>query len=98
LKLLGFYSDQQRDKRRHTASVVYAAAILPGATPKAADDVKEAHRFTLENALKLDLFADRHSILTDYVHLRAEAVQREKNKQNSLQQHPEIHDDVAKTR
>ena len=67
LALFGFYSDPIRDKRRHTASVVYIVNIPLGDIPKAADDVKEVQRFHISDINSLDMFADHKTILSDYI-------------------------------
>ena len=67
LVLLGFYSDPKRDKRRHTASVVYVVNVPLGENPKAADDVKEVQRFHIGEVESLNLFADHKTILRDYL-------------------------------
>jgi len=74
LSLLGFYSDPKRDKRRHTASAVFVARIPQDKqhTPHAADDVKEVVRFPISEVLDLDLFADHHTIILDYLRLHAQ--------------------------
>ena len=65
-ELFGVYSDPTRDKRFHTASVVYVCKAY--GTPIGADDAKEAMVVRLED-LELDkLVFDHGSILKDYLH------------------------------
>ena len=64
-KLFGVYSEPTRDKRFHTASVVYICKAY--GTPVGADDAKEATIVRLED-LKLDkLVFDHGDILRDYL-------------------------------
>ncbi len=64
-ELLGVYSKPERDKRFHTASVVYLCKAYKA--PVAADDAKEAMIVTLED-LKLDrLVFDHGEIIGDYL-------------------------------
>ena len=64
-KLFGIYSDPSRDKRFHTASVVYICKAY--GTPVGADDAKEAMVVKLED-LELDkLVFDHGDILRDYL-------------------------------
>ena len=63
--LLGVYSDPKRDKRFHTASVVYLCKAY--GMPKGADDAKEAMVVNLED-IKLDkLVFDHGKIIQDYL-------------------------------
>ncbi|HIJ96154.1 MAG TPA: NUDIX hydrolase [Desulfuromonadales bacterium] len=64
LRLLGCYSDPDRDKRMHTISVVYVARGV--GTPQAADDAAALAVFPL-NALPEELCFDHARILADYV-------------------------------
>jgi 8-oxo-dGTP diphosphatase len=67
LSLFGIYSDPSRDKRRHTASVVYALTFDEDQQqPKAADDAKDIQRYHYTQIESLDLFADHKTILMDY--------------------------------
>ena len=64
-KLFGVYSEPSRDKRFHTASVVYICKAY--GTPVGADDAKEAMIVELED-LELDkLVFDHGDILRDYL-------------------------------
>lgn len=68
LSLFGFYSDPSRDRRRHTASVVYVVTLdEKEQRPRAADDAKDIKRFHWTQIESLDLFADHKTILTDYM-------------------------------
>ena len=64
-KLFGVYSEPSRDKRFHTASVVYICKAY--GTPVGADDAKEAMVVKLQD-LELDkLVFDHGDILQDYL-------------------------------
>ncbi len=62
-RILGVYSDPDRDPRFHTISVVFLAAAE--GLPAAADDALEAAVFT-EETCPTDLAFDHHKILADY--------------------------------
>lgn len=67
-KLLGVYSDPQRDKRFHTVSVVFickAAGI-----PMGCDDAKEASIYALDKVPKDKLVFDHQKIFEDYIKQR----------------------------
>lgn len=67
-ELFGVYSNPNRDKRFHTASVVYICKA--NGTPIGADDTKEAMLIKLED-LELDkLVFDHGNILRDYLKRR----------------------------
>ena len=64
-KLLGVYSDPNRDPRFHTASVVFITKAH--GHPKGGDDAKEAKLYALE-AIPMDqLVFDHRDILKDYL-------------------------------
>lgn len=63
LKLLGVYSNPQRDPRHHTITTVFTAKAK--GTPEAADDAKEVGIFTKDN-LPSPLAFDHSKILADY--------------------------------
>jgi len=63
LRLLGVYSDPERDPREHTVSTVFVARGR--GVPKAADDAKELAIFT-EDSLPSPLAFDHSKILADY--------------------------------
>jgi 8-oxo-dGTP diphosphatase len=64
-ELLGVYSDPDRDKRFHTASVVYVCQAY--GKPQGADDAKEAHIYQL-NAIPFEkLVFDHAKIVHDYI-------------------------------
>jgi ADP-ribose pyrophosphatase YjhB (NUDIX family) len=63
LKLLGVYSEPNRDPRHHTISTVFIAKAK--GAPKAADDAEEALIFTKEN-LPSPIAFDHKKILEDY--------------------------------
>jgi ADP-ribose pyrophosphatase YjhB (NUDIX family) len=63
LKLLGVYSDPERDPRHHTISVVFTARAQ--GDPKAGDDAAELGVFTQAN-LPSPLAFDHSKILQDY--------------------------------
>ncbi|MEE8547203.1 MAG: NUDIX hydrolase [bacterium] len=62
-RLLGVYSDPDRDPRFHTVSTVFVARA--SGTPIGQDDAAEARVFTRDN-LPDDLAFDHRSILDDY--------------------------------
>jgi 8-oxo-dGTP diphosphatase len=67
-KLLGVYSNPNRDPRFHTASVVFIAKAK--GQPKGGDDAKEAKLYTLEE-IPMDLLVfDHGNILKDYLSQR----------------------------
>ena len=64
-KLLGVYSNPQRDPRFHTASAVFIAKAQ--GQPKGGDDAKEAKLYTIDQ-IPMDLLVFDHSeILKDYL-------------------------------
>lgn len=63
MQLLQVYSDPQRDKRKHTMSVVYVAAA-PG-NPTADDDAKSLNIFEIWD-IPQNLCFDHDQILRDY--------------------------------
>lgn len=67
MALLGVYSDPQRDKRGHTASVVYIAQAQ--GLPHAQDDAAAAGLFSPQR-LPENLAFDHRLILADYVVFR----------------------------
>ncbi|MFT7860454.1 MAG: NUDIX hydrolase [Sulfurimonas sp.] len=66
-KLLGVYSDPNRDPRFHTASVVYICKAY--GEPKAADDAKELTVIPIEQlrSKQSELVFDHGKILADYL-------------------------------
>ena len=64
-ELFGVYSDPNRDKRFHTASVVYICKAY--GDPIGADDAKEAMVVKLENLDLNKLVFDHGQILKDYL-------------------------------
>lgn len=64
-KLFGVYSDPNRDKRFHTASVVYICKAY--GDPVGADDAKEAMVVKLEDLQLNELVFDHGEILRDYL-------------------------------
>lgn len=64
-KLLGVYSDPDRDPRFHTASVVFIAQSQ--GQPKGGDDAKEAKLYALEEIPMDQLVFDHSVILKDYL-------------------------------
>lgn len=64
LKLLGCYSDPNRDTRFHAISTVFVAKAT--GTPKAGDDAAEVALFPLD-ALPEPLCFDHAQILSDYL-------------------------------
>lgn len=66
VELIGFYSDPERDARRHSASIVYVVKIPNGSKPKAGDDAKGIELVKLSNINSLDMFSDHKTIIKDY--------------------------------
>ncbi|MBN2720661.1 MAG: NUDIX hydrolase [Proteobacteria bacterium] len=69
-RLLGVYSDPDRDPRGHTISTVFVARS--SGTPAAGDDAAEATVFT-ESTLPRDIAFDHRQILEDYFKSRLTA-------------------------
>lgn len=67
-KLFGVYSDPKRDKRFHTASVVYVCKAY--GTPIGADDAKEAMVVKLDDLDVDKLVFDHGEILKDYLNTK----------------------------
>jgi 8-oxo-dGTP diphosphatase len=67
LRLLGCYSDPQRDPRQHTISTVYVAAGK--GAPRAGDDAANLGIFSLDS-LPEPLCFDHPKILADYARLK----------------------------
>ena len=61
-KLLGVYSDPERDPRGHTVTVLYAARPVRGKA-KGSDDAAEARWFTRKEILALDFAFDHGEII-----------------------------------
>ena len=68
LRLVGVYSDPNRDPRGHTVTTAFLA--LGTGELKAGDDAKEVHVVPVEKALKLPLAFDHEKILRDALELR----------------------------
>ena len=66
LKLVGVYSDPNRDPRGHTVSVAFLC--LGEGELKAGDDAKEVHVVPIGEAEKLPLAFDHAKILRDALH------------------------------
>jgi 8-oxo-dGTP diphosphatase len=64
-RLLGLYSDPERDSRFHTASAVYLCRAE--GEPVGGDDAKSARIVTLETIPWEDLCFDHARILRDYL-------------------------------
>jgi ADP-ribose pyrophosphatase YjhB (NUDIX family) len=64
LKQFHVYSDQNRDPRGHTVSVVFVANGI--GTPKAGDDAGELRLMDLSYAPRAGLVFDHEEILADY--------------------------------
>lgn len=69
LRLLGCYSDPQRDPRQHTISTVFVA--LGTGTPRAADDAADLAIFS-PSELPANLCFDHRTILDDYLRRKRE--------------------------
>lgn len=64
-RLLGVYSDPDRDTRFHTVSAVFICRA--DGLPVAADDAKNVKVVTKEEACSVNLAFDHHRILNDYL-------------------------------
>lgn len=69
LALLHVYSNPSRDRRRHTASVVFVARA--DGEPEGGDDAAEARYFALD-ALPAPIVFDHAAILADYLRFRVD--------------------------
>ncbi len=65
IRLLGIYSDPQRDPRFHTVSITFVCKAY--GEPKARSDAKEVHIFKLEEIPFDRLVFDHKKILRDYI-------------------------------
>lgn len=65
-KLLGVYSNPNRDPRFHTASAVFIAKAQ--GQPKGGDDAKEAKLYKLDEIPMDELVFDHSDILKDYLY------------------------------
>lgn len=63
-KLVGVYSNPNRDPRGHTVTVAYTAKIM-GGTLKSDSDAKDARFFKFEELKNIDLAFDHEEILKD---------------------------------
>lgn len=63
-KLVGVYSDPNRDPRGHTVTVAYTAKII-GGTLKSDSDAMDARFFKFEELKNIDLAFDHEEILKD---------------------------------
>lgn len=63
-KLVGVYSNPNRDPRGHTVTVAYTAKII-GGTLKSDSDAKDARFFKFEELKNIDLAFDHEEILKD---------------------------------
>ncbi|QDA31920.1 NUDIX hydrolase [Thermococcus indicus] len=63
IKLVGVYSDPNRDPRGHTVTTAFLA--IGTGKLKAGDDAKEVHVIPIDEALKLPLAFDHGKILRD---------------------------------
>ncbi|MGH9341064.1 MAG: hypothetical protein ACRD1R_16080 [Acidobacteriota bacterium] len=64
-RLLGIYSDPQRDPRFHTASAVFVGEAT--GEPKASSDARRARIYRLEDIPLNELVFDHRQILMDYL-------------------------------
>ena len=71
VKLLGVYSDPQRDKRFHTVSVVFICRAT--GIPRGCDDAKEAFVYALDKVPKDKLVFDHQKIFEEYMKQRVDA-------------------------
>ena len=71
-KLLGVYSDPDRDPRGHTVTVLYAARPVRGEA-KGSDDAAEARWFTRKEIRRLDFAFDHGKIIREQLGRRRTA-------------------------
>ena len=69
LKLVGVYSDPDRDPRGHTISIAYLCSKNPEDTLKGGSDAKEAQVFTRDEIANIRLAFDHNIILRDALKL-----------------------------
>eukprot|EP01038_Epipyxis_sp_PR26KG_P008088 gene8088-10957_t len=67
LEQFKMYSDPKRDKRRHTASMVFRVHIENVNHLHRGDDAKKTKLFKLNEVLKLNLAFDHRTVLSDYI-------------------------------
>jgi 8-oxo-dGTP diphosphatase len=67
LEQFRMYSDPTRDKRRHTASMVFRCVVHSVASLHTGDDAKSVKLVPLKDLLQLQLAFDHRQILTDYL-------------------------------
>jgi len=66
IKLIGVYSDPNRDPRGHTVTVAFLCEILPeSATPTAQDDAEKLEFISLDTVNQLSLAFDHRKIIED---------------------------------
>ena len=65
-KLLGVYSDPNRDPRGHTVSIVYHLKIIKG-EPRGNDDACDAKFFNIKDIPSLPLAFDHKKIINEYL-------------------------------
>ncbi|ASI99088.1 NUDIX domain-containing protein [Thermococcus celer] len=68
IRLVGVYSDPNRDPRGHTVTTAFLA--LGRGEPRAGDDAKEVHVVPVDEALELALAFDHSRILRDALGVR----------------------------
>jgi 8-oxo-dGTP diphosphatase len=74
-RLLGVYSDPQRDPRGHTVGILYACRF-EGGSPRAGDDAAEARFFEPADLARLPLAFDHRRILEEHVPELRPAIRR----------------------
>jgi len=65
LKLIGVYSDPNRDPRGHTVSIAYLCEPLPKSEPKAQDDAAALEILPLSRISSIKLAFDHRKIIED---------------------------------
>ncbi|MHA1729114.1 MAG: NUDIX domain-containing protein [Promethearchaeota archaeon] len=66
VRIVGVYSDPNRDPRGHTVSIAYECEILGGVF-NAGDDAKNGKKINPYEALTMDLAFDHNDILKDFL-------------------------------
>ena len=69
IKLVGVYSDPERDPRDHVVDIVYTVELDNSYVDKikAGDDAKETAFFTIHDLFNIDLAFDHAQILMDWI-------------------------------
>ena len=71
-KLIGVYSEPDRDPRKHVCSIVYEVEVDDYSTLKAGDDAKHANWYDIKDLEKMrdEIAFDHHKIICEYIKLK----------------------------